>query len=115
MTPPTGRRAGIIPPAWTRRVCVGDVLKSATGSFRVVRAVGYKPNGALRSVVFTIQHCSWTHRCLTTLTYTDLIQRGFRPTRARVTMRTPLDREIMRHVRDSRVRRLRCCDVRGVA
>lgn len=69
-----------------RDVQVGDVLECNRGrTQRVVRAVSRFNNGDLNCVVFTIMHCSWTGACTTTLTYTDLNYRGFRPHRCPAT------------------------------
>ena len=104
---------------WMRRVVVGSVLAGDSGTWRVVREVSRYANGDLRSVVFAIRRCSWTHRCYTILGYTDLIQRGFRmvPVRPR-RLRSKLDRTIRRALHQPGYERpyaATCCDVEGVA
>lgn len=102
-----------------RDVQVGDVLECNRGrTQRVVRAVSRFNNGDLNCVVFTIMHCSWTGACTTTLTYTDLNYRGFRPTGVRRRLRRRIDKQIahdanwMTSHKDRRL--LTCCDVSGV-
>lgn len=107
-------------PEWMATVQVGDVLTDGR-VYRVVREVShwrprYSPNELrLRGVAFTIRHCSWTRRCHTTLTAADLKQRHFRPAGIRVKLNKSIDAAIAEELADDRRRRLRCCDVRGVA
>ncbi len=65
-------------PGWMARVRVGSVLAQPHGEGRIVRKVSRNPNGNLAFVWFVIKHRSWTNRCYTVVTYSDLIQRGFR-------------------------------------
>lgn len=101
-------------PDWMRELKVGDVLETRNGkSQRTVRAIAFYACGALKDVTFTIRHCSWTHRCETVLTYTDLISRGFTPTGHRRKLNTAFDRKIARCIVDIDDRSLDCCDVRS--
>lgn len=120
--------------AWVKTIRKGDVLKSGTGTLRAVREV--KHNGASlgkTSVMFSILHCSWTHRPHTTLTGTDLVQFGYRPTGARVRLNKKIDRLILDDARGRKETvyrngkvvtmhcpllpgdtKIHCCDVKGV-
>lgn len=102
---------------WMASVRVGDVLRSARGTFRVVRSVSRYDDGQLHCVTFVIRHGSWTDRPLTTMNYTDLMGNGYEPVipRVRSKMATPLDAEIARHVADHRLRELSAADVVGIA
>ncbi len=99
--------------AWIGRIKRGDILAEGS-SLRVVREVRHGENGRV-SVTFTIKHCSWTTRCYTVLTHSDLKTRGFRPTGKRVRLTGKLDAEIERnfgvHIRETT---LHCCDVEGI-
>lgn len=111
-------------PEWMARLRIGDVLKSANGSYRVVREINRHPAssrvcaGWLRSVTFSIKHCSWTGKCYTVLTATDLKQRGFAPVGARVKLTKPIDTAVLACIRGNdgaNGKSLRCCDVRDIA
>jgi hypothetical protein len=65
-------------PDWMSRVKTGSVLAPAYGDWRIVRKVSRNPNGNLSFVWFVIKRRSWTNRCYTVVTYSDLLQRGFR-------------------------------------
>lgn len=101
---------------WILGLQVGDVVRSGNGALRVVRAIkhcrsGYKTTRT--SVTFSIRRCSWTHRCYTVLTCSDLLTLGYRPTRAKVKLRKRIDRAIENDFHaDKPV--LTCCDVSGV-
>ncbi len=105
---------------WMRDVVVGSVLKDRNGTMRVVRKVT-RYRDALQYVTFTIRSCSWTGRCYTVLTATDLRLRGFTLVRvAPRTLETALDRKIDAAIHqfgggDRSKYILRCCDVEGVA
>lgn len=102
-------------PRWFRRVQVGSVIAERSGRWRVVRAVHRGPSGKLWGVSLVIRRCSWTHRCYTVLTHTDLKYRGFRLIRVPPrTLRTELDRKIQACL-GARDKALTCCDVEGVA
>lgn len=103
-----------------RKVVVGSVLAEGSGTWRVVRRAHRKPNGDLWGVTFTIRHCSWTGRCYTVLTATDLKTRGFRlvPVRPRH-LRSGVDGKIRAAMAQGGCSRseylMTCCDVEGVA
>lgn len=100
---------------WMRTIRIGDVLEDCNGTQRVVRSVSRYKDGDLRSVTFTIRGCSWTGRCYTVLTFTDLNYRGFRPTGVRRRMGSALDWKIHQEIRRNGRPRMGCCDVRGIA
>jgi hypothetical protein len=110
-------------PAWVSRIRKGDVLRSGSGVLRVVREVSHSeirysgPPHIRTSVYFAIKRCSWTRRCYTVYTGNDLIQMGYRPVRARVTLRKSIDRAIERDIQRPGYHKpkLTCCDVEGVA
>jgi len=52
----------------------GDVLKTPSGDYRVVRGISRFDDGDLRSADFAIRRCSWTGRGLTTYNFTDLMK-----------------------------------------
>ena len=98
---------------WRDNIRIGDVLREGR-NFRVVRDCLYKREGILVSVTFTIRRASWTHRCYTVIGRHDLIQRKFRPLKAKAKMATELDATVNRcifHSCDS----LTPADVRGMA
>ena len=107
-------RRGMPQPEWMASLRVGDVLISATGSYRVVREL-VRSGAKLRCVAFTIQHPSWTRRCYTILNSSDLLQRGFRPAGVRVKLSSRFDAVIEVEIRSSRRPLLGPEDVRGVA
>jgi hypothetical protein len=99
---------------WMNKVKIGSVLRSRSGLLRVVRDLRRRGD-RLHSVSFTIKHCSWTHRCTTTLTYNDLSYMGFRPTGKRRRLRTELDRMIALDCLPGHPGPLDCCDVTGIS
>jgi len=109
--------------SWIARIRKGDVLRAGSGLLRVVRHVSHstvKWNGPAHTrtnVYFSIKHCSWTHRCYTVYTGNDLVQMGYRPTRARVKLRKKIDRIIEHDItnRDRFDQKLTCCDVESVS
>lgn len=112
-------------PAWIHRIKRGDILRSGSGLLRVVRSVSHSliPVGCggtrkphfRTTVIFTIQHCSWTGRCYTVYTGNDLVQIGYRPTRGRIRLNRKIDRRIEQEFREHpRVPGLSCCDVEGI-
>lgn len=119
---PRGVRNGLVRMQlpWMRDVVVGSVLKSGSGAWRVVREVHRYANGDLRSVTFTIRHCSWTGRCYTILGYTDLRILGYRMVPVRpVRLKGEFNQKIHAAIHQGGGPRssyiLRCCDVEGVA
>lgn len=103
--------------AWIARIKKGDVLRSRKGVLRVVREVSHHHipfHGIRTCVTFTIRHCSWTGRCYTVLGGNDLVQMGYRPTRAKVSLRRRIDRAIEAEFGKHRPE-LTCCDVDGIS
>ena len=116
---------------WIDRIKKGDVLRFRGDVLRVVRDVShYEKYGRTHTnVTLAIRHCSWTGRPYTVLTDHDLRSRGARPTRAKVSLRKKIDREIERDFNGRVLKRLdgtewrvpllppestmRCCDVIG--
>ncbi len=111
--------------AWLDEIQPGDVLleRGDINKLRVVRAVcrypkgdRYGRDGFVRSVTFTIKHCSWVERCYTVLGRPDLKSRKFTPSGARKQAMTTLDKMIALDItKDSNEKRLDCCDVKGIA
>lgn len=100
---------------WMTHVKVGDVLRSCTGTLRVVREVSRYKNGDLSAVTFAIRHCSWTRRPYTTMNYTDLRMQGFTRVGANYSLKTELDARLARDIADHHRRDVTCCEVRGIA
>lgn len=106
---------------WISQIKVGDVLRSRSGLLRVVRNVNHLPVRGYKkprtSVSFSIQRCSWTHRCYTVYFGNDLIQFGFRPVNARVQLRKKIDKLIKREIQSdcNWKPKIDCCDVRGIS
>lgn len=100
-------------PDWRDEIQVGDVLYSKSGTPRVVRSVS-KRRGFLGCVKFTIRKCSWTGRCYTVVSRSDLKWRGFTPSGVRKTEMTLMDKRINRAIIDYNYRKLDCCDVRAI-
>ena len=108
--------------AWIKQLKPGDVLEERSGSLRVVRTVsrhkhpyssmGYGPR---TSVTFVIKHCSWTHRCYTTLCDNDLITRGFKPIGVSIELDTEFDEKILKEIQNWGKPNLSCCDVEGIS
>lgn len=113
--------------SWIGRIQKGDVLRSRSGMLRVVREVSHHevrysgPPHIRTSVVFAIKHCSWTRRPYTVYTGNDLVQMGYRPTSARVSLRKKIDRAIARvygatpNWSARKPYEITCCDVEDVA
>ena len=103
-------------PGWFDAIKVGDVLKTPSKDYRVVRAVTRYANGPLHSIVLTIRKCSWTHRPYTHLNYTDLRARGFMHTGVNVADKFGAFDELLADaVCDETLCDLDCCDVKGCA
>jgi len=127
---------------WIARIKVGDVLKSGSGVLRVVRDVSHysvykgSPQEHTRTnVTFAIRHCSWTGRPYTVYTGNDLVQMGYRKTRAKVKLNKKIDRLIKQTFSGRKEMcmgkvmhcpvlpdytlkghyAVKCCDVRGIA
>lgn len=100
---------------WFKTVKVGDVLRNANGTLRVVRKIHYFKDGDLRSINFVIMHCSWTKHPFTSLNFTDLRYLGYEPVGLRVRLTTQLDKHIANACKNTNDRTLDCCDVKGIA
>lgn len=104
---------------WRDKIKEGDVLRSRGGDLRVVREATYwKKNGQeyLHCVTFAIRRCSWTTRCTTTYSRTDLKTMGYTTTKAKYTFKSRMDKAIARDLlyRNRFNQKLNCCDVEGV-
>lgn len=98
---------------WLRDVQVGDVLK-VNGKLRVVRNVSHGPHPESRSCfAFAIKHCSWTRRCYTVYTSSDLITMGVQQMNKRMPLRTKIDRAVAADIHAHKPK-LTCCDVEGM-
>lgn len=100
---------------WRDQLRVGDVIRSAAGTHRVVRSAKRDEFGLLVGIYLVIRACSWTRRAHTVLTRSDIRSRGFKPPIARVRLKSRLDRDIALDIKDFSRRKLTCCDVHGVA
>jgi len=104
--------------AWLRSLKAGDVLESNIGSLRIVRKVSVcrERRGYGRiSVSFVIKHCSWTHRCYTTMTDSDLITFGYRPIGVHIELDTEFDEKVLQEIGNHGRPNLDCCDVKGIS
>lgn len=113
-------------PEWMAALRVGDVLVFPGDVYRVVREVSrwervgrntVRGQGPVRFVTFAIRRRSWTNRCYTLLTPTDLLLRGARPVGARIKLTGELDAKISAAIRQPCWEPfvLRADDVRGIA
>ncbi len=108
---------------WTNRLQPGDVVRFRSGALRVVRAVRHpeRPTSSYgeiyrSSITFAIKRCSWTHRCYTVYTSSDLRTLGCSMTRAKVSLRKKIDRLIMAELELNPLKpTLTCCDVESAA
>jgi hypothetical protein len=100
---------------WIRNIKKGDVLRSGSGLYRIVRSVRhYKDTGT--AVIFAIKRCSWTHHCVTSLHRGDLVHQGYRPTGRKKLLNKTIDRMIEHDARlpKSEDCYLDCCDVKYI-
>jgi hypothetical protein len=104
---------------WLDALKIGDIVYEGgnPARARVVREVTMGKKGLLRCVTFSIRRRSWTGRCFTIVTRTDLKTRCFTPARARVKSFTLLDKMIAHDILywDKSKQRVRPADVRGIA
>lgn len=103
---------------WIANIRRGDVLRERSGVLRIVRSVHhYGPAGPglppRCSVTLVIRRCSWTTRCYTVLTRSDIRAR-FSPTGKRIRIRGKLARQIDAAIGALEIH-LTCCDVEGVS
>lgn len=99
-----------IKPDWRDKLKVGDIVLSPNGTERIVRKVKYF-NNLLGWVSFVILHCSWTGRCYTCYSRSDL--KRYSPTKHSIALITPLDKEIAEAIQADKVT-VTCCDVEGL-
>ena len=109
---------------WSLTIQEGDVIRTKSGTLRVVRAVHRHPKasgkGSGKATVarrcfcfFAIKRCSWTGAGYTVYNVAEMVGMGWLPTTAKP---RPLKVEIdlkLRHdfeARDSRTRCVTCCE-----
>lgn len=83
---------------WTKRLQVGDVIRSKTGKLRIVRYASHDPRKPTPSgsfFAFCIGRVSWTTRPYTFVTGNDLKQSGYMPTGARAKLNHEFDRKLL--------------------
>jgi hypothetical protein len=99
-------------PEWIKQIRKGDVLKCGR-SLRVVRNVKHCTTKTY--VIFAIKRCSWTTRCYTVYSHTDLKTRRFELTGKRLALQGELDYEFEQNIGiNSKDTTLHCCDVEGM-
>jgi hypothetical protein len=98
-----------------RNVKVGDVLRAPSGLLRVVRHVS-TGRSCGPSVTFTIQHCSWTGRSITSYTLNELSRMGYVKTRAKLPLTTKFDKLMEWDIAcpPRELQHFDCCDVKGI-
>lgn len=103
---------------WRDELKPGDIVKSGSGTLRVVRRVSMNPNAPwlLGFVYFSILRCSKYRACYTLYLRSELRSMGFTKINGRIRLDSQLDAAILRdtQVRDGRDRKLTCCDVIGI-
>ena len=102
---------------WMDTVKEGDVLINSNGTDRIVRKVGRHKDGSLRSINFSIMHCSWTTRAYTTYHQTDLVTLGYEPLNVSIPLNSKLDRKIAAAIKNWNLppeRSIQCCAVAGI-
>src|SRR5690349_6845034 len=102
---------------WLQKVKVGDIVRSGSGTERVVRHVSRWKNTTC--LTFSIIHCSWTKRCYTVYFSNDLKQMGYRPTGKRVELTSEMDKKIAKAIEKADLshrngRAPNCCSVHGI-
>ena len=106
---------------WISNIRVGDIL-AVGDSYRVVRDVKHSKSERhppKTYVTFTIKRCSWTGRCYTVLTRSDLKTRGFRATGHSMRLRRQIDAKIRKAIVGRELPKdgpysMTCCDVEGI-
>ena len=95
---------------------VGDVVRSPSGLLRIVRAVSPSKQPHRYRVDFTIQHCSWTGRAVTTYSWAELKRQGYTLTRTKVPLKGKFDRLFAEDCGfpDKNAMNFTCCDVKGI-
>lgn len=105
---------------WIAQLQKGDVVRTRSGRLRIVRDVSHHHNryyGTRTIVTFLICHPSWTGRCYTVMTGNDLVQMGYRPTKAKATLRTAFDWAVEQEISECfhpNDIKLHARDVRGI-
>jgi hypothetical protein len=103
--------------SWIKRIQKGDVLKSGSGVFRVVRYVAHHgPSLGKTSVYFTIRHPSWTGRPYTAVNGSDLRTFGYSPTHVRLKLNKEFDKKLEEDFQAPNTIQwnFRAADVRGI-
>lgn len=94
-------------------VKIGDLVR-VNGTLRIVRDLGIR-NGKVHFLTLSILRCIWTRRPFTVYNKYDLSANPFEVVkRGYGVPDTSLDRILTKHIEDSTVRDLECCDVMGV-
>ena len=105
--------------SWLDQLRIGDIVYEGgnPSRARVVREASFGKKGLLSSVTFSIRRRSWTGRCFTVVSRTDLKTRCFAPAGARVKKFTLLDKMIAHDILywDKSKQRVSPADVRGIA
>ena len=107
---------------WIHAIRVGDIL-AVGDTYRIVRDVHHSRSDRWPPktyVTFTIKRCSWTGRCYTVLTQSDLKTRGFRPTGHSMRLRRQIDAKIRKAIVGNELPKhghysMTCCDVEGIS
>jgi hypothetical protein len=113
---------------WCATIREGDVIRTKSGSLRVVRAVHHHPKatgkgsyGATRArrthCFFAIQRCSWTGAGYTVYNVAEMIGMGWLPTAARPrSLKAEIDLALRAdfEARDSSCRLVKCCEAVGL-
>jgi hypothetical protein len=92
----------------------GDILRTPSGDYRVIRKISRYEDGDLRSASFAIRRCSWTGRAYTVYNFTDLLKWEYAMAREPGTSR--LDKKLYEetHCKVVAPPKITCCDVVGV-
>jgi hypothetical protein len=94
---------------------VGDVYRAPSGRLRIVRAVHPSREPNRTRVFFAIAHCSWTHRCYTLYTLSELKTLGYTLTRAHYDVKDKFQKLFVEDVNNHELERnFHCCDVVGI-
>ena len=114
---------------WSQEIQEGDVIRTKSGTLRVVRAVHRHPKasgkGSGKATIarrcycfFAIRHCSWTGRPHTGYSIGEMVTMGWTPTAAKPrALDADIDRKLARDMEmrgRSQDNELTCCAVRGL-
>lgn len=102
-------------PEWAKTLDRGDIVRTPTGTERVVREV-HRHSESRVYVSFTILHCSWTTRPVTVYSMGELVRVGYTYAGRRIEIKnTRLNKSIDREVKcRPGPPKLTCCDIKGV-